>query len=71
MLTFIALAFTRSFPFTIAFTLCTEIVAQHGAQDKVFLGCQFIEWTGDNEADGVETLLAANIEVQVILTRSL
>ena len=52
--------------FTIALTLCTEVIAQHGAQDKVLLGCQFVERTGYNEANGVETFLASNVEIQVV-----
>lgn len=68
MLAFIAPAFTRSLSFTIALTLCTEVIAQHGAEDKVLLRRQFVERTGDNEANGVETFFATNIEIQIILT---
>ena len=57
--------------FTIALTLCTEVIAQHRAEDKVLLGCQFVERTGDNEANGVETFLATYIEIQVVLTSRL
>ena len=60
-----------AFTFTIALTLCTEIIAQHRAEDKILLGRQFVERTCDNEANGVETFLATNIEIQVVLARRL
>ena len=71
MLAFIASTFTRSLSFTIAFTLCTEVIAQHRTENKILLRRQFIERTGDNEANGIETFLATNIEIQVILTSRL
>ena len=60
-----------AFSFAVSLTLCTEVIAEHGAEDKVFLRRQLVEWTSDNEADSVETFLATNIEVQVILARRL
>ena len=66
MLAFLASAFTRRLSFTIALTLCTEVIAQHRAEDKVLFWRQFVERTGDNEADGIETFLATNIEIQVV-----
>ena len=58
---------TSAFSFTIALTLCTEVIAQHGAEDKIFLGRQFVERTGDNEANSIETFFATDIEIQVVL----
>ena len=68
---FIALALTRRLSFTESLTLCTEVIAQHRTQDEVLLGSQFVERTGDDEANGVETFLAPDIEVQVVLARRL
>ena len=53
--------------FTIAFTLCTDIVAEHGAEDEVLLGRQLVERTGDEQADGIETLAATKVHIDVIL----
>jgi len=43
--------------FTIALTLCTEVIAQHRTKDEVLLGSQFVERTSDNEANRIETFL--------------
>ena len=37
MLAFIASSFTRSLSFTIAFTLCTEVIAQHRTENEILL----------------------------------
>ena len=71
MLAFIASTFTRSLSFTIAFTLCTEVIAQHRTENKILLRRQFIERTGDNEANGIETFLATNVEIQIVFASRL
>ena len=71
VLAFITPAFTRSLSFTIALTLCTEVIAQHRTEDKVLFGRQFVERTGDNETNGIETFLATNVEIQVVLASRL
>ena len=71
MLAFIASTFTRSLSFTIALTLCTEVIAQHRTENKVLLRRQFVERTGDNEANGIETFLATNVEIQIVFASRL
>ena len=71
MLAFIASTFTRSLSFTIAFTLCTEVIAQHRTENKILLRRQFIEWTGDNEANGIEAFLTTNVEIQIVFASRL
>ena len=44
-----------------------EVVTQHGTKDEVLLGRELVERAGDDEANGIETLLAANIEIEVVL----
>ena len=63
LIAFITLPLTVTLTFTESLTLCTEVVAQHCTKDKIFLWCQFIKGTGDNEANRIETLLTTNIEV--------
>ena len=67
----ILLCFSFFTTFAIALTLCTDVVAEHGSKDEVLFGRQFVERTGDNETYRVETFLAANIEVEVVLARRL
>ena len=46
--------------------LGTDVVAQHGTEDEILLGSQLIERTVDNEANGIQTLRAPEIKVQVL-----
>lgn len=55
----------------IPFALGTEIVAEHGSEDKVFLRRQLVERTGDDEFDGLQTLAPSEIHVQVLLSSRL
>ena len=59
--------FTLTFTLTISFALGTDVVAEHGSEDEVFFGCQLVERTGDEQADGVETFAATEIDVHVLL----
>ena len=54
-----------------ALALGTKVVTQHRAEYEVLLGRQFIERTRHDEADGVETFLTAEIEIEVVLARRL
>ena len=54
-----------------ALTLGTKVVTQHRAEYEVLLGRQLIERTRHDEADGVETFLTAEIEIEVVLARRL
>lgn len=54
-----------------ALALGTKVVTQHRAEYEVLLGRQLIERTRHDEADGVETLLTAEIEIEVVLARRL
>ena len=63
MLAFVTLALA----FTVALTLGTDVVAEHGSKDKVLFWSQFIQRTGDEQTDGIETLLATEIDVDILL----
>ena len=52
-----------SLTFTVPFALCTDVVAEHGAEDEVFLGRQLVKRTGDKQTDGIETFAATEVEV--------
>ena len=53
----------------ISFALGAEVVAEHGAEDKVLFGRQLVQRTGDDEPDGLQTLAPSEIHVQVLLPR--
>ena len=65
-----AVALTLAFALTLAvsLTLGADVIAQHGAENEVFLGRELVERTGDDETDGVKTLATSEIDVQVLLS---
>jgi hypothetical protein len=65
---FVALALTSAFTFTIPFTLCADVVAEHSSEYKIFLWREFVQWTGDDEPDSFQTLAPTEIHVQVLLS---
>ena len=60
-----------SLTFTVPFALCTDVVAEHGAEDEVFLGRQLVKRTGDKQTDGIETFAATEVDVHVLLASGL
>ena len=60
------LAFTLTFTFTVSLALCADVVAEHRTEDEVFLGRQLVKRTGDEQTDGIETLAAAKVDVDVL-----
>ena len=52
----------------IALALGAEIVAEHGAEDKVLLRRQLVERTGDDEFDGLQALAPSEIHVHILLS---
>jgi len=63
----VALAFTSVLALTISFALCTEVVAEHGTEDKVLFGCELVQRTGDDEPYGLQTLAPSEVHIQVLL----
>ena len=61
----VAVAFVLAL--TISLALRTNVIAQHCAEHEVLLGSEQIERTCHNYAYGVETLLAAEVEVQAVV----
>ena len=58
------IAFALSFlTLTIPFALCADVVAEHGAEDKILFGCELVQRTGDDEPDGLQTLTPPEIHV--------
>ena len=47
--------------------MCADVVAEHGAEDKVLLGGELVQRTGDDEPDSLQTLAPSEIHVQVLL----
>ena len=59
------------FALTIALTLTTDVITEHGSEDEIFLGRKFIQGTSDDEADGLQTFWSSEIDIQVLTTRRL
>jgi hypothetical protein len=66
----LAIAFTLTSILTLAisFALCTEVVAEHGSEDEVLFGCELIQWTSNDEPDGIQTLAPPEINIQILLS---
>ena len=56
------------FTLAVAFALCAEVVAEHGAKNEVLFGRELVQRTGDDEPDGLQTLTPPEIQVQVLLS---
>ena len=55
----------------VPFTLCAEVVAEHGSEDEVLFGRQLIERTRNEQTDGIETFAATEIDVHVLFASGL
>ena len=60
-----------TFTFTIPFTLCADVVAEHSSEYKIFLWREFVQWTSDNESDSIQTLAPTEIHIHVLLSGGL
>jgi len=56
-------------PLAESLALGAKVVAQHGAENEVLFGSELVERTCDDEANGVETLAATEIDVDVVSAR--
>ena len=67
----VALALTSVLTFAVAFALCANVVAEHGAKYKILFGRELVQWTCDDEPNGLQTLAPPEIHVQVLLASGL
>ena len=56
---------------TIAFTLGTDVISQHGTQDEILLRRSLSQWFGDNYSDIIQTCTLAKEEIQTVVTNRL
>ena len=71
LIAFITLPLTVTLAFTESLALCEEVITKHRAQNKVLFRRKLVKRTSNNQPDGIETFLAAELEVVVVLTRRL
>ena len=64
----LTLSLTLSLTFTIPLALCTNVVAEHSAEDKILFWREFVQWAGDDEPDSFQALAPAEIDVQILLS---
>ena len=64
----VTLTFTTVFTLAVAFALCADVVAEHGAEDKILLRGELVQRTGDDEPDSLQTLAPSEIHVQILLS---
>ena len=50
----------------VPFALCTEVVAEHSAEDKVLFGREFVQWTSDDESDGLQALSSSEVNILIM-----
>lgn len=43
----------------VTFTLCTDIVSQHGSQNEIFFRTEQVQGPGYHQADGIDTFRLA------------
>ena len=62
----VAIAFASIFTFAVAFALCADVVAEHGAEDEIFFRCEFVQWTGDDESDSLQAFTASEVNILIL-----
>ena len=67
MLAFIALTLA----FAVSLALGADVVAKHGSEDEVLFGRQLIEWTSNEQTDGIETFATTEIDIHVLFASAL
>ena len=67
----VAQAVTPILALAIAFTLCADVIAEHGSEDEVLFWRKLVQGTGDDEAYCLQTLTSSEIDIQVLLTSRL
>ena len=67
----LTLTLTSTLALAVAFALCANVVAEHGAKYKILFGCELVQWTCDDEPNGLQTLAPPEIHVQVLLSSRL
>ena len=50
----------------VPFALCADVVAEHSAEDEVLFGCEFVQWTGDDESDSLQTFASPEINILIL-----
>ena len=71
LIAFITVPLTATLAFTESLALCAKVITKHRAQYKVLFWRKLVKRTSNNQPDGIETFLTAEIEVEVVLTRRL
>ncbi len=62
----LALTFTIVLALAVPFALCAEVVAEHGTEDEVLFGREFVQWTRDDEADSLQTFTSPEINILIL-----
>ena len=56
---------------TIAFTLSTDIISQHGTQNEILFRRKLAQRFGNNHADSIQTFLLTKEEIQTVVANRL
>ena len=56
---------------TIAFTLSTNVISQHGTQDKILFRRKLAQRFGDYHADSIQAFLLTKEEIQTVVANRL
>ena len=62
----VAIAFASIFTLTVPFALCADVVAEHGAEDKVLFRRELVQWTSDDESDGLQALSSSEVNILIL-----
>ena len=67
----LSLTCSLSLAFAVSLTLGADVVAKHSSEDEVLFGSQLIQRTGNEQTDGIKTLLATKVDVDILLASRL
>ena len=50
----------------VPFALCADVVAEHGTEDKILFRREFVQWTSDDESDGLQTFTSPEVNILIM-----
>ena len=62
----VAIAFASIFTLTVPFALCADVVAEHGTEDKILFGCEFVQWTSDDEPNSLQAFTSSEVNILIL-----
>lgn len=64
----IAMPLALALTLAVSLALSANVIAKHGTEDKVFLGCELVQRTSHDESDSLKTFPSSEVNIYVLLS---